>query len=391
MALSEKQQELMAWSKKRGSKRAVSTGCVRSGKSYATTITFGLDTQTLRHPYLHLVLGNKLSTLKTEILPALEQVAKLVGEKLQWKDNEGKATIGDQTYLFIAGADNRSPQRLQGKTVHSILIDEATIVPEDFFVMANSRMSFKGSKMYVTCNPSKPTHWLKVNWIDKGKFDLVLHFNFEDNPALHPDVIEDLRNTFAGQGAFEKRMIHGLWFAGEGLIFSEFKHEDAWNESDIIRTDIGVDYGAASTTAFVALATGKDGRGMIMDAVRVKGGADMENQTDRQLAEHLCKLVAATGASSVVLPPEAVSFRNELMTTPNRTFVVRTAKNNRGSVIAGIRHTQNMLATGRVVINNNKSRVEPLLKEMDGYMWDTDSKIVDKPIKENDHACDAMR
>ena len=32
-----------------------------------------------------------------------------------------------------------------------------------------------------------------------------------------------------------------------------------------------------------------------------------------------------------------------------------------------------------------------LLKELSMYKWDEKSKTGDKPIKENDHACDAMR
>ena len=60
------------------------------------------------------------------------------------------------------------------------------------------------------------------------------------------------------------------------------------------------------------------------------------------------------------------------------------------SVLDGIRTVASMLGAKKLKISTECSN---LIDEMHGYMWDSKAQAigVDKPIKQNDHACDALR
>ena len=53
----------------------------------------------------------------------------------------------------------------------------------------------------------------------------------------------------------------------------------------------------------------------------------------------------------------------------------------------GIRETASCMAQGKIKIN---PECKSVVRELQGYVWD-DKAGDDKPVKENDHAMDAMR
>ena len=59
-------------------------------------------------------------------------------------------------------------------------------------------------------------------------------------------------------------------------------------------------------------------------------------------------------------------------------------------VVPGIVATASRLSSGHVVVHQ---RCENLIREMGGYVWDDTAadKGEDKPVKEADHGCDALR
>lgn len=380
--LSDKQEQIVRFAHDDGA-ISLSVGAVRSGKTYAASTAFLLYTLSLKEPYSHLILGRKLKVMESEIVPHVRGLATALGASSEYLRTHGQLTIGDQTYHLIAANDGRSVDRMQGMTIHSELLDEATLVPEDFFSMALSRLTYEDSKMWSTCNPGSPLHWLKKNWIDEGKIDQHVQFGFDDNPSLTDAVKE--RNRMLFSGVFEKRMIDGLWAATDGLIYPDWEAAD--DEGKVIKTTIGVDYGTASPSAFVALQTVRvDGqiRYRVPEVVYVKGGTSEYNKTDSELADILCEFADVVSAGAVVLDPGATSLRAELLKRRKRAFTVRSANN---SVIPGIRLTNNVLSKGTVKID--KSGCKDLIDELNTYAWDPTR--IDKPIKANDHACDALR
>ena len=161
--------------------------------------------------------------------------------------------VGRQEYHVIAGNDHRSGDRVQGLSCHSALVDEATLIPKPFFEMALSRLMYNGSKVWATCNPQGPKHWLKAEYIDAGRVAERHKFTFEDNPVLTDSVKARYRATFSG--VFARRMIDGQWATAEGVIYHDVRTAKFTETKarKIVRVVCGADYGAASPSAFTFL------------------------------------------------------------------------------------------------------------------------------------------
>ena len=91
-----------------------------------------------------------------------------------------------------------------------------------------------------------------------------------------------------------------------------------------------------------------------------------------------------TEIRAVILDPAAASFKAQL---EKDGFKVKKAKND---VLAGIRLVATLLLTGSIFIDKS---CENLIKEFASYIWDAKAadKGEDKPVKEHDHALDALR
>lgn len=370
---------------------AVSMGTIRSGKTHSSTIGFGLYTAGLDKAYKHLVLGRKLRVIESEVLPHLEELARDLGIFYRYLRDRQEVVFGRQRFFVRAGNDKKSMDILTGFTAHSVLCDEATLVPEDFFKMAMSRMTFGDSKAWAMCNPSYPSHWLKKEWIDKGKSQLNLEFDFADNPTLDKATVARYKSQFSG--VFAKRYIQGLWAAAEGLVYPDYHVAvlDTERAYTVVRSDLGVDYGTGSKTAIVlwqTLRSRVDGqvRHYIPKCWEIKGGTDRVNKSDDFISDEVIKYADAYKCKTVVLDPSALSLRTALLRKPKRKFLVRRGKND---VVPGVRIVGNALARRE---KPHSITIGPeatgLIEEIEGYVWGPD----EKPEKSDaDHYCDATR
>ena len=386
MELSDKQNEVIYFADDNGT-MMLSVGTIRSGKTFSSIAAFFLYTQSLDTAMKHIIGGRKLRVLEQEVLPLMNSLADSFKKPHKYRRSEQTLVIGTQTYFVIAGNDETSMERVQGLTIHSSLIDEATLVPENFFSTIVSRLTFSDSKVWVTCNPSYPLHWLKTKWIDTGRVDRELQFKFDDNPSLSPEVIERNRALFTG--AFHKRMIEGLWAAAEGLVYmNPCVGELDLDDYRVLKSIVSCDYGVASISALescYALMHNETKKIIyyIADSVHIEGGTDMKNKTDDELVSYVVHLVAKHNSRSVIVDKSAASFITALKAFPHRSYNVRKSYSD---VLPGIRTVDNLFEDERLIIHPDCTN---LLEELYSYSWD--EKQNDKPVKENDHHCDAMR
>ena len=366
-----------------------SVGSVRSGKTYSSVWGFGFFTQSLRRPYLHLLMGRRLKTIEVELLPHFRDLARVLDAPYHYV--QGSLTIGVQRYQVFAGNDERSPGKIQGLTIHSALLDEATLVPQAFFEMALSRLTHDDSKFWLCMNPAGPFHYLKADWIDQGRWDRALEFDLDDNPTLGEATKTRLRTSYSG--VFHARMIKGLWAEAEGLIYSDWSSEKVdYNIWRVLDARMGIDYGVSSPSAFVVLqklVAKIEGRRVIRFhaplAVRTKVGPNSKPKTDRELVEMSLPIADLYNCSSLVHDPSASSlvaeYRAYFREVRRRRLRVIKANND---VIAGIRTVGNCLARKLITVGEDCADLE---KEFEGYSWGDN----EQPVKQEDHACDGLR
>ena len=252
--------------------------------------------------------------------------------------------------------------------------------------MAYSRLSVEGAKLFATYNPASPMHWFKKQVVDHiDNFDAYLYeFFLEDNPSLGELYKQRMRSAYTGH--VHQRLIEGQWAGANGLIFPEWYKEHRPHDHAPGQWHVSLDYASAGTFHALLIKQYKhyDYSGVVDEFVYNARETGV-TRTDDQHADELHKWVKSYVKDPrirVWLDPSApITFKRLLR---RKGFLLRNADNN---VVPGLVSTAGALKRKNVVISD---KCQKLQEEMYNYMWDAESEE-DKPIKRDDHGCDALR
>lgn len=369
------------------------SGSVRSGKTYGSYFWWLLYV-CRRAPVGDLLMVGK--TQRTLLRNVIAPMIRLFGDDVMtYNQGSETGTIGGRIFYTVGANDERSQDKIRGATFAGVYGDEVTLWPESFFRMLQSRLSVTGAKAIITTNPDSPYHYIKRSLIDRqNESDLSIHcetFHLNDNPFLSEEFIRRISAEY--QGLWYKRFILGEWCQAEGAIYDMFNddiHVVNKDElfSDPVRRVFAMDYGTHNPTAGILLNMDSNGNLYASDEYYYDGRKSMKQKTDgeyaRDLSEFFEKHGLRKGSTPLIIDPSAASFKVECR---KAGFKVKDAEN---SVLDGIRRVGNLLSGGNLFIS---PRCKNLRKELVSYVWDSRSRAdgKDVPLKENDHACDALR
>ena len=200
-------------------------------------------------------------------------------------------------------------------------------------------------------------------------------------------------------GVFFKRYIEGLWAMAEGIIYDMFSQDKNVVDAEAIAAEyrqrtgrefwigdkyVSCDYGTQNPTAFLFWSKGADGKWYCRREYYYSGRDKGRQKTDKEFSEDLTVWLAGEEIRAVILDPAAASFKAQL---EKDGYKVKKAKND---VLDGIRFVATLLLSGSIFIDQS---CENLIKEFASYIWDAKAgeRGEDKPVKEHDHAQDALR
>lgn len=365
------------------------TGSVRSGKTWISLLKFARAVWESDKSAKFLICGYTLATLKRNCLDLLLDLVGNSNFVYSLNKKEGRL-FGRQ--LFIEGAgDSTSEQKIRGMTLNGAYCDEITLYNENFVSMLLTRLSQPNAKLYATCNPDSPLHYIKTKFIDRaedGEIDCkVWHFVLTDNAFLSKEYIKNLSSEFSG--VFYDRYILGLWVKAEGLVYPMFGDDCIPPDEDRKYSEycISMDYGIQNPTAMLLWGY-CDGVWYLMKEYYHSGRDSNVQKTDEEYYAELEKLYQPIQADlsgkriDLIIDPSASSF----IALCRQKGAIRVLKAN-NTVIEGIQHTASALSNGKIKICRCCSST---IKEFGLYSWDPDSDQ-DAVIKENDHAMDAVR
>ncbi|MFI0711709.1 PBSX family phage terminase large subunit [Streptomyces inhibens] len=366
-------------------------GAVRSGKTIASLLAWLLAVAEAPPSGLIIVVGRSLQTIERNVFEPLQDPALFGPVAAQVRHTRGAttATMLGRTVHLIGAADARAEGRLRGLPALLAYVDELTLLPEAFFVQLLARLSVPGARVLPTTNPDSPRHWAKVGYLDRAhELDLKgWHSRLDDNPSLSPAYVAALAAEYVG--LWRRWMIDGAWVVAEGAIY------DMWDEQQHVvdelpamrRYWVGCDYGTSNPFAALLLGLGDDDRLYVVGEWRHDARAAHRQLTD---ARYSARLRAWLGEQGIVpewtfVDPSAASFITQLWVDGHPG--VARANND---VLDGIRSTATALDSGLLRIHRSCTG---LLDELPGYAWSEEAaqKGEDKPIKQNDHSCDALR
>lgn len=387
-------------------------GAIRSGKTFSSLLAF-LHWLHVAPPGPIAIMGKTRTTIGRNVLDVIHMISPNAISKYTSKSDT--AVIMGRVIQLIGANDAQAETKLRGLTLSGAYVDEATLLPEPFFVQLRGRLSTPGAKMIATTNPDSPAHWLKTSFIDRIPHDgntieairarghepltdwRFHHFTMDDNPGLDPDYVAAVKREFTG--LWYRRFIQGEWVSAEGAVYDMWdteKHVVPWEELprmvDVYA--VGIDYGTQNPTAALILALGEDGCLYFIDEYRI----DANNRghgtwTDKQQSEAILNWLNSeihapnldNKPQRIIVDPAAASFKVQMKM--DGAWNITDANND---VAYGIRLMANGLASGWLKISD---RCAGLISEIPGYSWDSKAQLagMDKPIKVNDHSCDAAR
>lgn len=360
-------------------------GAVRSGKSFASLLRFD---QFCMHgpPGDFAIIGKSRDAIKRNVLGPLTD---MLGPRFQYWLGKSEAKLYNRTIHLIGANDERAEHKIRGCTLAGAYVDEITILPKSIFEMLKGRLSITGAKLFGTTNPDSPFHWLKTEFIDRTDLDIrVFDFNLEDNPSLDENFKLNLRKEY--KGLWYDRFIKGLWVLAEGTIYDFFDTSLHVIPTAPCLADYyicGIDYGTANPCVFSLVGYSSKGfpNRWLEKEYYYDSRKTLRQKTDTEYAEDLKRFLSGYNVRAIYLDPSALSFKTELY---RQGFSgVFEAEND---VLDGIRYHSICLSNGTYKV---LASCKNAISEYATYRWDAKAaeKGVERPIKENDHAMDAIR
>jgi len=365
------------------------TGSMSAGKTVASLLRWLVYVATAPAGEL-IIVGRTRQSIARNVFGPLAD-ATLFGPLAMHSSYTAGADTGKilgRTIHVMGASDTRSEMVLRGLTCAGAYVDELTLVSEEFWVQLLGRLRVPGAQIFATTNPDGPSHWVKVQIIDRT-LELgyrVFEFRMSDNEHLDPTYAAQVDREFVG--LWHKRFIGGLWVIAAGAIY------DMWDPTRHVADPatfppmeriltVGVDYGDTHPTRGYLLGLAKSR--LFVLAEWAPGSMTTGGHSTSLRAWIAGQPEAWRTPDWVAVDPAAASFKHQLFVDG-----VQNTRNAHNSVLPGIRTLAALFATNKIVIADTCTQ---LIEKLPGYVWDpkATARGEDKPVKANDDEADALR
>ena len=293
---------------------------------------------------------------------------------------DGRLEINGNVVLFRS-ADN--PERLRGPNLTWFYVDEAALCREKVWDILIGRLRVGDTSGWITTTP-KGFDWIYKRWLDDelSGYELI-NAHTTENTHLPDDYVRDLEASYTGE--FAKQELEGGFVSFEGLVYPEFSHEAHVVRPFTIPEDWqrvrAIDYGYTNPFVCLFAAIDPDGRIVVYD----------EHYQSKKLLDHHADMIKARGDEATWTVADHDAQENAEM----RRHGVQTIRAQK-DVLTGIQKvTARLVAAGdgrpRLQVTSN---CKNLIHEFGLYQWQPSRdgrNDKEEPVKENDHAMDALR
>jgi PBSX family phage terminase large subunit len=273
-----------------------------------------------------------------------------------------------------------SVETLRGQKFHLLVIDEVAMMRNFWLnwqeVLIPTLTDTKGEVLF-TSTPKGFNHFYELYQQELSNLDWKsFHFTTYDNPYIEQSEIDKLKTQMTDDRFAQE--YEAQFKRTEGIVYKEFNRDLDITEKEPLRvnkTILGLDFGYTNPTAILKIDIDQDNTYWIREEWYKTG------QTNEQIAEK-----ALSFKSTVVYPDPAEPDRISALT--------RLGLNCREvskDISAGIDSVRELFKQRRIKIHPS---CKNLLFEIETYSYPDkkpDQNEKEVPIKENDHALDALR
>lgn len=313
---------------------------------------------------------------KNELRPIIKSINEARLEIKTRTQGEGESLI------VLRGWE--SIETLRGQKFDFIVIDEIAQMRNFWInwqeVIRPTLTDTKGEALFIS-TPKGFNHFYDLyNLQDKDADYKSFHFTSYDNPYLPKEEIDKAREELT-EDRFAQEYLADFRKT-EGLVYKEFNRErHVYGDIElpsITEYIAGIDFGFTNPTAVVHIKRDYDNRYWITGEWYKKG------RTEIQVAEY----VAGCRFNRVYPDPENPSA---IETLNQKGVSVTEVVKGKDSIMSGINRVRELFKQNRLFIHKDCVN---LITELETYSYPEkkpDHPEEEKPIKENDHALDALR
>lgn len=391
----------------------LASGAAGTGKSVA--ILEKLLALCLKYPDIRVLMVRKTATsLRNSILVTFkEKVAKefLAAKQVKWYGGSAQEPaqyrFRNGSIITLAGMDQSS--RVLSTEFDVIYVNEAIELTENDWETLSGRLRnnvLPFQQLIADTNPAHPTHWLYQRAL-AGKTRLI-QCSHTDNPTLYDPTTGELTPNGARYidrlksltGIRLDRYFYGRWSSAEGVIYEDFSPEqhivDPFTPPRDWPRFWSIDWGYTVPTVIQRWALDPTGCLYLY----------AEHYQTQTLAEDLAKELKAIVSSGKEPQPQAIICDHDAedRATFEKHFgqstiaAKKTVSDGIQAVMARMKPDANGINSLKLMRDVTMKVDQSLIdakrptstaEEIPGYVWD--SRKEDKPMKSDDHGCDAMR
>lgn len=324
------------------------------------------------------------------IAPTFQQARDIAWEQLKKDLHQAADSINESrleirlvngSLLVLRGWE--AIETLRGQQFHLIVLDEVASMRNFWLlwqeVLRPTLTDTRGEAIFIS-TPKGFNHFYDLYGLELKDHDFKsFHFTTYDNPHIPREEIEKAARELT-EDRFAQEYLADFRKT-EGLVYKEFdraKHIFDYDPPRIVKIFGGVDFGTTNPAAAISVHKDDDAKYYAYESLYRRG------MTDSAIAD----FVSALRWNECYPDPESASGVEELR---RRGVNVREVIKNKDSVRNGINAVRELFKANRLFIH--KSCLN-LIQEIETYSYPTRRDAhneEENPIKENDHALDALR
>lgn len=341
----------------------VNQGGTRSSKTYSLAQMFvvkGLE----ERDTLFTICRKTFPALKATAMRDFFEVLNSLG--LYHEANHNKTdhiyTMGTNEFEFVS-VDQ--PQKIRGRKRKFLWMNEANEFSREDFRQLILRTT---GQAYLDYNPSDEFHWIYEEILTRPDCTFI-QSTYRDNPFLEPELVREIESLKDLDQNYWR--IYGLGERGisESSIYTHWQFCDGLENTDEVI--YGLDFGFNNPTAMVEL-------GIRDQNVYAQELIYETHLTNSQLIQKFEDLGISKNQKIYADSAE-----------PQRIEEIRQAGYWIEPADKDVEKGIDTLKSRRFFITKDSPNI---LKEVKSYRWKTkDEKILDEPVKVNDHTMDAIR
>lgn len=379
---------------------SVAEGAVRAGKTVDNVAVFARMLDLGVPDRIHLATGSTSANAKLNIGDCngygLEYIFRGRCHWTKFKGNDAlriKAAGHEYIVIFAGGGKADSYKKIRGNSYGMWIATEINLHHESMIKEAfNRQLAARTRRVLWDLNPSSPANYIYKDYIDRfadayGERYCYEHFTIRDNATISETRLQEIEAQYDKTSIWYRRDILGERCNVEGLVYDNFGAANIVGEEPRVLPEyyVSSDFGIQNATVFLLWAYSSDLNAYVcIDEYYYSGRDEHRQKTVEELVNGFEMLTAGREPKATIVDPSAAALIVELRKRGHRT---KAALND---VLNGISDVRTMLSDGRLLFHK---RCRHTIEEFGIYSWDAKAaeQGEDKPIKESDHAMDAVR